>query len=181
MSRLKDQIINAIIQIEGGYVDNPDDSGGPTMYGITESVARDNGYLGLMSCFPRPLAEKIYSDRYWYSLRLDDIEKLSPRIAEELVDTGVNQGVYRAGEFLQRSLNVFNKKQGIYDDVRVDGRVGNATLRALKAYLEFRGSVGELVLFRALNSLQGAFYVKLTERREKDESFIFGWFLNRVA
>jgi len=32
----------------------------------------------------------------------------------------------------------------------------------------------------ALNCLQGAFYVELAEKREKDERFVYGWLLNRV-
>ena len=40
---------------------------------------------------------------------------------------------------------------------------------------------GEVVLVRALNSLQGAFYVELAEKRQKDEAFVYGWLLNRVA
>ena len=44
MSLLKDDTINHIIEIEGGYVNDPNDSGGETNYGVTEKVARDNGY-----------------------------------------------------------------------------------------------------------------------------------------
>ncbi len=37
-----------------------------------------------------------------------------------------------------------------------------------------------MVPLRALNALQGAFYVELAERRAKDEAFVYGWLLNRV-
>ena len=58
--------------------------------------------------------------------------------------------------------------------------MGPSTLKALNAYLTKRGTQGELVLLRALNCLQGAFYIELVERRYKDEVFIYGWLLNRV-
>src|SRR5690625_1688136 len=40
------QIIDDIIRVEGAYSNNPADKGGETMYGITVSVARANGYSG---------------------------------------------------------------------------------------------------------------------------------------
>ena len=48
---MKDRIINAIIDREGGYVDEPDDSGGETNYGVTKAVARANGYRGVSNVF----------------------------------------------------------------------------------------------------------------------------------
>ncbi|MFX9027564.1 glycosyl hydrolase 108 family protein, partial [Acinetobacter baumannii] len=33
-------LINAVIDREGGYANNPADSGGPTNFGITQGVAR---------------------------------------------------------------------------------------------------------------------------------------------
>lgn len=178
---IKEEFINAIIEIEGGYVDDPLDSGGKTNWGITEHVARANGYQGHMRDMPRELAFSIYSSQYWDSIRLTDIEELSPLIAGELADTGVNQGTGRAAEFLQRSLNVLNDRQNHYADLIVDKSIGNKTLSALRAYLKRRGKRGEVVLFNMLNCLQGAFYVTLAERREKDERFMFGWFDHRVG
>lgn len=37
---MKDKIINEIIRVEGGYVNDPRDSGGETNFGITVAVAR---------------------------------------------------------------------------------------------------------------------------------------------
>ncbi|MCZ4281711.1 hypothetical protein O4H49_13050 [Kiloniella laminariae] len=181
MTDLKQRFIDGIIEIEGGYSNNPDDSGGETKYGITAQVARNYGYKGPMRDLPRDLAFRIYSDLYWHSLKLDHVVGLSPLIAEELADTGVNMGVGRAAKFLQRSLNAFNKQQQLYPDLVVDGAIGNATIDALQRYLHLRQREGETVLYRALNALQGAKYIALAEAREKDETFIYGWLLNRVG
>jgi hypothetical protein len=35
-----DRLVDALIEREGGFVDHPDDKGGPTCFGITEAVAR---------------------------------------------------------------------------------------------------------------------------------------------
>lgn len=181
MSELKTRTINGIIKVEGGYVDDPDDSGGATNFGITEKVARDFGYTGDMRDLPRNTAFNIYASRYWGPLQLSIIELMSSPVAEEMADTAVNQGVSRAARFLQRSLNVLNKKGTLYPDLIVDGQLGQQSIRAFGDYLAYRGDEGETVLLRMLNSLQGAFYVELAERREKDESFIYGWFKNRVV
>lgn len=180
MSELKSRIIASIITVEGGYVNDSADSGGETNWGITASVARSFGYSGSMRDMPRSVAEEIYSARYWDSMRLDAVEKLSLAVAEELVDTGVNAGVERASVFLQRSLNVLNDRERLYPDIAADGVIGPRTVEALGNYLVNRGTEGETVLVRMLNCLQGAFYVDLAERRVKDERFVYGWIKNRV-
>ena len=38
-----DELIDALIEREGGYVNHPSDRGGATKYGITEAVARAPG------------------------------------------------------------------------------------------------------------------------------------------
>jgi lysozyme family protein len=167
--------------LEGGYSNHPSDSGGQTRYGITEKVARAFGYGGPMTELPFDLAARIYKEQYWDSLLLDEVSSLSLPLAMELFDSAVNVGVPTASRWLQRSLNVLNRQQVDFGDVVVDGRVGRVTLAALRAYLTKRKSEGETVLLRMLNSLQGAFYVELAERREKDEDFIYGWFRTRVV
>ena len=165
---------------EGGYVDDPDDSGGATNWGITERVARKWGYTGHMRNLPKSSATQIAKSEYWDVMSLDGISALSKGIALEMFDTGFNAGTGRASKFLQRSLNVFNRKGKDYNDIVVDGAVGPKSVATLKSFLDKRGKEGEVVMLRALNALQGEFYVELAERREKDESFIFGWFSHRV-
>jgi len=180
MSDLKNKVIDDILKVEGGYVNDPSDSGGETNYGITKKVAVDNDYTGDMQLMPVGIARKIYEDRYWEPLHLSAIEQMSEFIAEELADTGVNMGISRAAKFLQRSLTVLNNKGILYSDLVVDGKLGEISLRALSEYLTIRGSEGEAILLKMLNCLQGAFYIELSERREKDEKFIYGWFKTRV-
>lgn len=176
-----DAAFRKVVGLEGGYVNDPADSGGETKYGITAAVARANGYAGAMRDMPLHTAQSIYRRQYWDLLRLDDVDALSPSIAHEMFDTAVNQGVTVAGRYLQRSLNALNRQEADYPDVETDGLIGPQTLHALRVFLTRRGPEAEVVLMRALNALQGAGYVELAERRPKDERFAYGWLLNRVA
>ena len=177
MMSLKERTIEKIINLEGGYTNDPSDSGGETNFGITSVVARENGYNGSIELMPRRVAFNIYAREYWDAVKADDIAELSQDICKEIVDTGVNTGVSRAATFLQRALNVFNNRGKIYTDIAVDGKIGPATISSLKSYLKKRD---EQVLLKMLNCLQGCFYMSLAERREKDEKFIYGWLKQRV-
>ncbi len=178
MSDLKTRIIDAIIEVEGGFVDDPNDSGGATNFGITEAVARANGYDGYMGHLPREVAFRIYAAKYWDAVRADDLLRISAPLAEEVVDTAVNMGPARAGKFLQRALNALNDRGRLYSDLVVDGGIGPATIAAAQQYWASRGAT---VLVKVLNCLQGAYYIELSERREKDERFVYGCFKTRVA
>lgn len=173
-------IIDEILLREKGYVNHPNDRGGPTNFGITQAVARANGYQGDMREFPESLARTIYENRYIIEPKFNEVALLSELVGRELIDTGVNMGPARASEFFQRLLNVFNVQGSRYGDLFVDGRIGRITLEAFKKYLQWREGEGETVMFKALNSLQGARYVDLAENNESQESFIYGWFRNRV-
>ncbi len=181
MPDLKARIVNGIINREGGYVNDPSDSGGETNFGITSVVARNYGYQGAMKDLPRSMAFRIYCDLYWNALKLDQVQHLSEKLAEEMADTGVNMGTGRAAQFLQTCLNAFNLGGSIYPDLKVDGGIGSISLNALTQYLNLRGADGEVVLLRAMNALQGAYYIELSQNRQKDETFVYGWMLNRVA
>lgn len=170
-----------VVLLEGGYSNDPSDSGGATRYGITERVARANGYEGEMWSLPLDCAKRIYRRQYWDMMRLDDVSLLSPGIATELFDTGINAGTATAIRFLQRLLNALNQGGALWRDMTVDGQIGPITLGALRAYLARRGGEGERVLFFALNGLQATFYVELAERRATDERFLYGWLRTRVA
>ncbi|MET0155216.1 MAG: glycosyl hydrolase 108 family protein [Rickettsiales bacterium] len=178
--KLRDRLIDELIAREGGYVDDKNDSGGKTNYGITERVARRHGYRGDMRGMPRAKAVEIYAAQYWDALRLDEACFLSQKLAEKLFDIGANCGTAKAAEWLQRALNAFNRQGKDYPDVQVDGDVGPATVFALKSLAAKRGTPGLESLRKAVTCMQGEHYIALSEKRSKDEEFVNGWFANRV-
>lgn len=175
------KVIDDLIEREGGYSNRAEDAGGETCWGITKAVARANGYDGPMIAMPRSFAEAVYKGEYIIKPGFHHVLALSETIGEEVIDTGVNMGQGTAAKFLQRSLNVLNSCEEIYPDIVVDGIIGAGSLRALAAYLKARQDVGEVVLLRALNCLQGARYIELAEKREHDEKNIYGWLRARIV
>jgi lysozyme family protein len=176
-----EQAFDHVVQIEGGFSNSKNDLGGATRYGITESVAREEGYMGAMKELPLEFAKTIYRRRYWDSISLDDIAAISYPISLELFDTGVNMGVSIGVTFLQRSLNALNREQGDYADIRVDGAIGARTVEALRSYFAKRTALAAPVLLKALNCLQGARYIELSEKREANQTYTFGWLSNRIS
>jgi lysozyme family protein len=126
-----DALIDALIDREGGYVNHPADRGGPTRWGITEAVARAQGYTGPMRDLPRAEAATIYRRIYWLRPAFDRVAARAPRIAAELFDTGVNMGTAIATGVLQRALNALNRTARDYPDIMVDRALGPRTLSAL--------------------------------------------------
>jgi lysozyme family protein len=177
-----DQLVDGLIEREGGYVNHPADKGGPTCFGITEAIARAHGFRGPMRQLPRNEAATIYRRLYWLRPHFDEIARRSARLAGELFDTGVNMGPAVAVTFLQRALTALNRNGKDYRDLAPDGRVGEQTLAALDAFFKTRGQRnGETVLLRALEALQGERYLRLAERRPANEAFLYGWLANRVG
>ena len=176
-----EELIDELIEREGGYVCHPADRGGPTRFGITEAVARAHGYGGAMAMLPREEAAAIYRRLYWLRPRFDQVAERTPRVAAELFDTGANMGPETAVGFLQRAFNALNRNGRDYADIAVDRRIGPATLGALAGLLAARGAGGEAVLVKALDALQGERYVQLAEARPANEVFLYGWLAGRIG
>jgi lysozyme family protein len=160
-------MINKIIDIEGGYVNDPDDSGGETKYGITKAVARENGYQGDMRDLPRSKAEEIYRNQFYYQQHYNRID--DDMVAFEVFEQGINMGNHEANTNLQKAYNILN-----LDTIVVDGVIGPQTLKAVNRYPY------QIDLYKALNIFQGIFYIGLAQNNDKHKSFIRGWLRKRV-
>lgn len=174
-------IIDDILEKEKGFVDKASDRGGPTNYGITIATARANGYSGKMEELPLALARNIYRKRYIAEPQFDKIADADPKVGFELIDTGVNMGPAIAATMFQRWLNGFNYDGSHYADVFPDGRIGPVTTEAFRAFLRWRGAEGSVVMFSALNCLQGTRYLEITERDIVQRHNLYGWMKNRVV
>lgn len=180
-------IIDGVIRRERGYVHHPNDRGGPTNMGITAATLGHWRKLGRVAtaeeveALTKDEAREIYRHRYVTGPGFDKILEVSVPIAEEVIDSGVLSGQSVSATWLQRWLTAFNRMAIDYPDLVVDGVVGPATIAALRAYLAKRGAEGERVLLVALNCTQGARYLEITETRQQNEDFLYGWLRERVA
>ncbi len=173
----KQQIINKIIALEGSYVNDPSDSGGETKFGITQDTASSIGYIGKMRDLSKDQAYNIYDSAFWSANRCDEILILSENIALEIFEMSIHLRFGEAAKILQRTINTFNNCRQLYEDVDVDCIIGSKTLASLKKSIYARG---DEIIVRTMNALQCEYYVRLCERRNKDEKFVYGWIKNRV-
>ena len=158
-------VIDRVIEREGGFVNDPDDRGGATKFGITratlawyrqrEVTIREVEQLTLDE------ARAIYDRRYWTGPRISRIPYAA--LAELVFDCAVNHGPRQAIRWLQAALG----------GVAVDGIIGAETLAALdRADLE---AVRRDVLRRRI-----IFFGKLISSNPAQGKFAHGW-LKRVA
>jgi lysozyme family protein len=175
-----EQAIDGVIGREGRYSADPADRGGATAWGITEAVARAEGYAGAMAAMPRDAAVALYRHRYWTAASLDRIAALDVPLAARLFDIGVNMGPATGIRFLQRALNVLNRQGTLFPDLAPDGGFGPATEAALASFLQDRGSNGAHVLLGMIAAQQSVHYIEIAERDPTQEALEFGWQLNRA-
>jgi lysozyme family protein len=106
------EIIDGVLQREGGYRNVPGDRGGPTNYGITaETYANWRGWTRPASAaeiqnMPVLHARMIYFQRFIAQPGFtEDAIPFEP-LRVQLIDFGVNSGSERAIRWLQRLLQV---------------------------------------------------------------------------
>lgn len=162
-----------VLQNEGGYSDDPGDSGGETYCGISrnsfpawagwpivESEKADRDFPGCLSANAALNAHvaEFYRQNFWAPIRGDQIADQA--LATQLFDTCVNSGVGEGVKLLQRALRV-----------TADGRFGPATAAALAA-------ANPAIALRDLRAYRQWFYAKTYARDPaRLEPFLYGWML----
>jgi len=158
-----DKAFEEIIAIEGGLVNDKNDRGGLTKYGISQKAFPNVDIRNLTL----EGAKKIYLDNYWKTGNLD-LDQYEERIGIELFDIAVNMGVGTSAKTLQNALNLMNRDEKDFPNLEVDGDAGNATVKAYS-------KVDKNILFKVLNGLQFMRYVTIVQKDETQEAFFNGW------
>lgn len=168
------EYISRVLGHEGGYVNNPNDRGGETNWGITIATARRYGYHRAMRDMNRSEAIDIYLQLFWLN-RFDRFAEIGlPKLAYALLDFGVNSGNGRPAEAIQRVLNALNFGQRRWPDIAVDGAIGPQTVRTASLAKAAFDDAEELLTF-AVQSLRFSFVLTLTEKSPSQEVFMLGW------
>lgn len=167
------EAINQVLKNEGGYSNKPSDNGGATKYGITEKVARQNGYAGNMRYLPESKAKEIYYKQYWLQSNADKITTISFNIAFLLFDFGVNSGVKNASKKLQIAINKILKKIDETRELKIDGIIGPKTLAEIDC-------LDSDILFIAYITEILKYYTSLKNEKTGFKANGAGW-INRVA
>jgi len=171
---------------EGGYVFDPTDRGGETYKGISRvywpvwtgwaiidryKPITDKGVLYKDKELDA-LTRKFYKKEFWDINKLDDVDAVSVTLAEKLFDTGVNVGTGTAAKWLQSSLNLLNRNQKNYPDIKVDGKIGPNTIKTLQEAIK-SSPIDRILTVFAIH--QGGHYKAIMEKDPTQERFI-GWF-----
>lgn len=156
-------LIPFVLRYEGGFVNDPADSGGPTNKGVTLNTFRSvYGRAKTINDLKHMTDNEwrhIFKSLYWDKCKGDDITDQS--IANLLVDWAYNSGTSLAIRHIQRIVGV-----------KADGIMGNITLSAINNH-------SPLPLFGALKQDRIAFYHSIVAKRPANKKFLKGW-LNRV-
>jgi lysozyme family protein len=145
-----DTALRFILDAEGGYVNDPDDAGGETNYGISKRAYPDLDIASLT----RYDAENIYYRDYWLRCQCNE---LPDQFAIAVFCSAVNHGADRAVRLLQETLQV-----------DIDGVIGQHTIAAARSQNN-RYVLGRLLSFR------GVFYADLATRKPEQRKFLRGW------
>lgn len=132
------EMIAAIIEKEGGYVNHPVDKGGPTKHGITaQSYAEyfrkqaDDITIAEIKLVTPALAEKIYYTLYFVR---PNIISLPALIQPIMLDMAVNHGRRGGVKILQTAL-----VSSGYSYAKPDGLIGKETIKASSLAVEWLG------------------------------------------
>ncbi|MDP5360311.1 MAG: holin-associated N-acetylmuramidase [Paracoccaceae bacterium] len=160
------QIANEIVAREGGYVNDPDDPGGATNFGVTIHTMRrlgldltDDGKVDEQDVrvLTRDHAVAIFVEHYYRGPRID---RLPQALQASVFDMYVNAGA-NAVKILQQLLNAMRI------DVVVDGAIGPQTIRASKQAMD--AAPDHLV--DAYGIARRNYYYDLADRRPQSRKF----------
>ena len=164
------KLVPFILSKEGGYVNDKDDSGGATNFGITLATWRKVGYDkngdGVINKEDIKLLteddfHRVFKRNYWDACKADLINDQS--VANMLVDFAYNSGVARVSKFIQKIVCV-----------TADGIIGSKTIQAINNYPRGQRQLFATLRQRRINYLNGIVIANPTQKK-----FYNGW-MNRV-
>ena len=147
-----DEIIERVLEHEGGYVNDSTDLGGETNFGITKRFYPDVDIKNLT----KEEAKQIYYDDYWLK---NKVNKMPPKLKHIYFDMCINMGKKTAVKILQGA------SIGKGSNISLDGGLGANTFKAIQ----------DLEVER-VRAYRVKYYVDIINKKPEQEKFYFGWF-----
>ena len=152
----QDHIVD-VLEHEGGFVDDPDDKGGMTKYGISKRSYPDVDIENLT----KAEAVQIYYEDYWKPSKADN---LHGDIQNTYFDMVVNMGQGNAVKVLQRAINSLGGSK-----IDVDGVIGPQTI-----------SHAHKLNKKRLQAYRCLYYSNLVLRDPTQKKFYYGWWKRAI-
>lgn len=168
--------ISVILVHEGGYVNNPNDSGGVTNFGISLRFLSQHPEVGDfdhdgdvdaedIANMTRDDAITVYKQFFWDPFKYSNI--VDQTIATKIFDFNVNMGAKRSHILLQTALN---NAFGL--NLSIDGIIGPATMRVIN---QFDDTGHEQGLLTAYSDAAWQFYQNIIAKTPSYGVFAKGW------
>ncbi len=169
-----DVAFNYLVDTDEGskYTNDPDDSGGPTKFGITKAtyeeffkVAVSDDVIAEMT---PETAKQIYSALYWARLRCGDIQDLG--LATAIFDSSVLYGVGTIALLVQRALSLCGAT------LELDGILGDKSIELINR-LGGGALSNRTTILTAFHGLLLEHIDAVIVAKPKDEKYRHGWTL----
>lgn len=170
--------INKVLEHEGGFINHPNDRGGPTNWGVTMNTYNmymtaktGKTYISTVDeikKMPKALAVDIYKKLYWDKIQGDKIKKYA--VAAVIFDQAINRGVSSAIKQAQKVIKALDPFG--FANIVQDGVMGPKSLEALN-------SVSEKPFLDSYLRESTQFYQNIVNRDPSQSVFLQGW-LNRI-
>ena len=161
---------------EGGYVDDPNDPGGETNYGISQRFLATIDYVnpdGKQVLNVRDLTRndciRIYKLYWWDDQRYGDFN--NQLLATKMLDSAVNIGKHPCARILQKSCNKFLEP---YDLLAVDGIIGDNTINKANSLNGYQIVVN-------IRDYLVDYYLDLIQQNPKLDIYRKGWLKRAIS
>jgi lysozyme family protein len=173
-----DKAITFVLKHEGGYANNPNDTGGATNFGLSSrflnSCKLDGHLLATIDTnddsvisaseiknIPIPIAKEVYRLFFWLPNLYEKIN--SQEVANYIFDFSVHAGAYKANYIAQKAANAL----GI-NPIKQDGLIGKATIGAINLIPSDK-------MLEKLKEFRINFYRDVVKHNRTQKVFLNGW------
>lgn len=157
-----DEALDFLLDEEGGWSNHKADTGGATMYGVTQGTytawrKKKGRTPQSVSKITKAEARELYESEYWNAASCD---RLPWPISYLCFDASVNSGCLRGKQWVQTGLGV-----------APDGAIGPATLAAAQKVIA-DSDAGKLL---AIVDARATFLARLVQNKPSQSAFLLGW------